>query len=394
MKINKTISGYVLREMTQPFIINIFFFIFVFLMTSILEITNYIVNYKVSLVAFLLFLLYSMPFSLQFIIPMSVMISVLLTFLRMSSDNEVLALKASGISIYRMVPPVLLFCLVGCLLTGWIAIYGVPWGWSSMRSLKQEVAASSFRIGLKERTFNDSFKDVMLYVNQIDVNGAKLVDVFIEDKRNPNLVSTVVAPEGRLLGEPDRLLFKLRLMNGIINQVNIKEKNVNTIQFETYDISLDVEKILAGRKGRSKHRLEMSLEEMRQYLRDDSKKDVKYYRVYMDYHKKFSIAVACFVMGLLALPLGFQSTISKRSYGLVLGLIFFILYYVLLTAGWGYGETGRCPPIIGMWLPNLVFGGVALYFLFQTGEERPSLIDYWYGLVEWLLRLVPKEIKD
>ena len=390
MKINTTINRYVLKEMTPPFIINIFFFIFVFLMTSILEITNYIVNYNISMVAFLLFLLYSMPFSLQFIIPMSVMISILLTFLRMSSDNEVIALKASGISIYRMVPPVLLFCLMGCLLTGWMAIYGVPWGWSSMRSLKEEVAASSFEIGLKERTFNDSFKDVMLYVNQIDVNDAKLMDVFIEDKRNPNLVSTVVAPEGRLLSEPDRLLFKLRLLNGIINQVNIKEKSVNTIQFETYDISLDVKKALAERKGASKHRLEMSLQEMRQYLRDDSKKDVSYYRTLMDYYKKFSVPIACFVLGFLALPLGFQSTITNRSYGLVLGLIFFILYYILLTAGRGYGEIGRYPPIIGMWLPNLLFGGVALFFLFQTGEERPSLIDYWYRLVEWLVRLVPR----
>jgi len=390
MKLNNTINGYILKEMTPPFVINIFFFIFIFLMTSILEITNYIVNYNLSMVAFLLFLLYSMPFSLQFIIPMSVMISILLTFLRMSSDNEVIALKASGISIYKMVPPVLLFCLMGCLLTGWMAIFGVPWGWSSMRSLKQEVAASSFEIGLKERTFNDSFKDVMLYVNQIDVNNAKLVDVFIEDKRNPNLVSTVVAPEGRLLSEPDRLLFKLRLMNGTINQVNIKDKTVNTIQFEAYDITLDINKALSRKKGSSKHRLEMSLEEMRQYLRQDTKKDVIYYRTLMDYYKKFSVPLACFVLGLLALPLGFQSTITKRSYGLVLGLIFFILYYILLTAGRGYGEIGRYPPIIGMWLPNLLFGGVALFFLFQTGEERSSLINYWYRLVDWLVRLIPR----
>ena len=391
MKLNTTINGYVLREMTPLFIINIFFFIFIFLMTSILEIANYIVNYKVSMAAFLLFLLYSMPLSLQFIIPMSIMISILLTFLRMSSDNEVTALKASGISIYKMVPPVLMFCLMGCLLTGWMAIYGVPWGWSSMRILKQEVAASSFEIGLKERTFNDSFKDVMLYVNQIDVNDAKLVDVFIEDKRNPNLVSTVVAPEGRLLSEPDRLLFKLRLMNGIINQVNIKEKTINTIQFDTYDISLDVKKILSGRRGKSKYRLEMSLEEMQQYLRNDSKRGVGYYRMLMDYHKKFSMPVACFVMGFLALSLGFQSTITKRSYSLVLGLILFILYYILMMAGWGYGETGKYPPIIGMWMPNLVFGSLALFSLIQKGEERPSLIDYWYRLVDQLVRLVQRQ---
>lgn len=389
MKLNTTINRYLLKEMAPPFLVTIFFFIFIFLMMSILEITNYIVNYKVSLVAFVLFLVYSLPFSLQFIIPMSIMMSILLTFLRMSSDNEVIALKASGVSIYSMVPTVLLFCLVGCLLTGWMAIYGVPWGWSSMRSLKEQVIASSFEIGLKERTFNDSFKDVMLYVNQIDVNNNQLVDVFIEDKRNPNLVSTVVAPEGRLLSEPNRLLFKLRLINGVINQVDVNDRTVNTIHFKNYDLSLDVKKALATRRNASKHRLEMSLDEMRQYLRDTRDKDVIYYRTLMDYYKKFSVPLACFALGLLALPLGFQSSIAKRSYGLVLGLILFIFYYILLTAGRGYGEIGKYPPIIGMWLPNLLFGGLALFFLYQTGEERPSLIEYWYRLVDWFIRRFP-----
>jgi lipopolysaccharide export system permease protein len=390
MRINKTINSYIFKEMLPPFIINVFFFIFVFLMTSILEITNYIVNYKVSLVAFLLFLLYSMPFSLQFIIPMSVMISILLTFLRMSGDNEVIALKASGISIYMMVPPVLLFCLMGYLLTGWMAVYGVPWGWSSMRSLKDAVAASSFEIALKERTFNDSFKDVMLYVNQIDANAAKLVDVFIEDRRNPNLVSTVVAPEGRLLSDPDRLLFKLRLMNGIINQVNIKEKGVNTIRFETYDISLDVARALREAEEGPKHRLEMNLAEMRQYLKENKKKDILYYRALMDYYKKFSIPAACVALGLLALPLGFQSSIIRRSYGIILGLIFFVFYYILLSAGWGYGELGKYPPVIGMWLPNVIMGILAVYLIIQTGEENPSIVNYWFRLVDRIFQMLGK----
>jgi lipopolysaccharide export system permease protein len=391
MKINTTISRYVIKEMIPPFVVIIFFFIFIFLMVSILEITNYIVNYNLSITAFLLYMLYYMPFSMQFIIPMSVMMSILLTFLRMSSDNEVIALKASGISIYQMIPPVVLCCLVGCLLTGWMAIYGVPWGWSSKRNLMEEVVSSSFEIGLKERTFIESFNGLMLYVNQIDTSNARLVDVFVEDKSNPKLVSTVVAPEGILLSEPDSLMFKLRLMNGIINQVNIQnqEWTVNQSRFENYEISLDVKRALEKRKGKSKHRLEMNLQEMQQYMRDSVEKDVIYYRTLMDYYKKFSIPIACFVMGLLALPLGFQSSISKRSYGLVLGLIFFILYHILLTAGRGYGEVGKYPPIIGMWLPNFLFGGLALFFLYQTGEERPSFIDYWYRLIDWLVRLIP-----
>jgi len=392
MKFNTAINRYILREMIAPFAVINFFLIFVFLMMSILEITNYIVNYKLSLAACLMYMLYYLPFSMQFIIPMSVMMSILLTFLRLSDDNEVIALKASGISIYQMIPPVLFFCLCGSLITGWMAIYAVPWGWSSKQRLMEEVIASSFEIGLKERTFIESFDGRMIYVNQIDKSTAKLMDVFVEDRTNPNLVSTIVAPEGRLLSEPNSLLFKLQLLNGIINQVSIngQEWTINQSSFENYEINLDVKKALEKRKGSSRHRLEMSLKEMRQYIRDSMEKDVIYYRTLMDYYKKFSIPVACFVMGMLALPLGFQSSISKRSYGLMLGFIFFILYHILLTAGRGYGEIGKYPPIISMWLPNFIFGGLALFFLYQTGEERPTVIDYWYRFMEWLLNLIPR----
>jgi lipopolysaccharide export system permease protein len=379
------------KEMLAPFMLNVAFFMFVFLMTTILDITNYIVNYKASILAFILLLFYSMPFSLQFVIPMSVMISILLTLLRMSNDNEIIALKASGVSVYSLLPPILLFCIMGCLITAYMTIYAIPWGRSSMKNLANNIAASSIEIGLKERTFNDSFKDVMLYVNRIDPKNKELIDVFIEDKRNEKLVSTVVAAKGKLLSEPEQLFFRLRLFDGMINQVDIRTRSVNAISFETYDISLDMKKALAKRKKTSKHRLEMSLAEMRQYLKTKEKKDVLYYRTLMDYHKKFSIPIACLALGILAVPLGYQSSLTRRSYGLALGLFFFIFYYVLLTAGWGFGELGKYPPFIGMWLPNVAVGGLGVFMLYRTGKERQLMIEHWFQIADRFMGLFSKK---
>jgi len=117
MKLNTAVNRYIFKELIPPYAMNLLFFIFVFLMRQILEITNVIVNYQVSLTAFFLMLAYSMPYFLAYIIPMSVMMSVLLTFLRLSSDNEIVALKASGISVYHLLPPVILFAVVNALLT-------------------------------------------------------------------------------------------------------------------------------------------------------------------------------------------------------------------------------------------------------------------------------------
>jgi len=390
MKINSIINRYVFKEMAPPFVINMAFFLFIFLMTKILDIVKYIVNYKVSISAVLLMLLYSAPFFLQFIIPMSIMMAVLLTFLRLSKDHEVVAFKASGLSIYDLLPSVLLFCIMGCLLTGYLTIYGIPWGRKSFKDLTYRVAASSFEIGLKERTFNDNFEGIMIYINKIDPKEKSLINVFIEDKRTNNIVSTVISPMGKLLSEPEKLFFRLILFNGIINQVNIKNQTVNSVNFDTYEINLDIKKSFARARKGTKHRSEMSLNELRKYLKDETKKDIIYYRALMDYHRKFSIPVACLVLGLLALPLGFQSMITKRSYGLGFGLLFFLLYYLLLTVGWGFGESGACPPVIGVWIPNILLGSIGFYLLIRTAQERPLMFD---SFINRVIRLTLKFTK-
>lgn len=374
MKINSIIYKYIFREMIPPFVINLLFFNFIFLLTKILDITNMIVNYRISLFDVMLLLIYSMPHFLEFVIPMSVMTTVLLTFFRLSSENEIVALKAGGMSIYKLLPPVLLFCLIGCILTGFMTIYALPWGRLSFKKLTYEVASSNVSLGMKERTFNDNFEGVMLYMNKIDLKNKALIDIFIEDQRTRNIISTIVAPRGEMSSEPDKLLFHLRLLNGTINQVDIENKTVHSINFDTYDINLDLKKSVTAKKGR-KDEKEMSVAELNKYLKDNVNKDAKYHAVLIEFHRKFSIPFACFALGLLGIPLGVQSKSAKRAFGLGLGLFFFLLYYLMLSAGWIFGEAGIYPPLIGMWMPNIVTGGIGLYLFVRTANDRPLLIS-------------------
>jgi len=379
MKINSIIYKYIFKEMIPPFVINLLFFNFIFLLTKILDITNMIVNYRISLFDVMLLLIYSMPHFLEFVIPMSVMTTVLLTFFRLSSDNEIVALKAGGVSIYKLLPPVLLFCLIGCMLTGFMTIYGLSWGRLSFKKLTYEVALSNVNIGMKERTFNDNFEGVMLYMNKIDLKNKALMDIFIEDQRTRNIISTIVAPRGEMYSEPDKLLFHLRLHNGTINQVDIENKTVHSITFDTYDINLDLKKSVTTKKER-KDEKEMNIAELNKYLKDTVNKDAKYYAALIEFHRKFSIPFACFALGLLGVPLGVQSKSAKRAFGLGFGLIFFLLYYLMLSAGWVFGEAGVYPPLIGMWMPNIVIGGIGLYLFVRTANDRPVIIDSFLNL--------------
>lgn len=378
MKFNSIIHRYIFREFLPPFFINLVFLSFIFLMTRILDITNLVVNYRISLWKILLLLIYTMPYFLEFVIPMSIMMAVLLTFLRLSGDNEIVALKSGGVSIYHLLPPVLIFCLLGWALTSFMAIYGLPWGRLSLKALSYKVASSNVSIGLKERTFNDEFKDVMLYVNRIDLKNKMLINVFIEDQRTKNVVSTVVAPRGKLLSDAANFKFHLRLFEGSINQVNLTEKTARNVRFDTYDISLDLKRVITRAGSGPKDEEEMSLSELRQAVRQAVKKDAQYYLTLMEFHKKFSIPFSCFVLGLLAVPLGIQSRAATRSYGIGLGLAFFLVYYILLSAGWVFGEAGVYPPLVGMWVPNIVMGAIGIYLLRRIVKERPVRLDLLY----------------
>jgi lipopolysaccharide export system permease protein len=386
MKFNAIITRHILKEMFPPFAVNILFFMFVFILTEILDITDMIVNYKVGLGVVAMLLVYSMPYFLVFILPMSVMMAILLTFLRMSGDNEIVALKSGGIGIYQLLPAVFTFCLMGAVLTGAMTVYGLPWSRSSLKALTIEIAKSNIDIGLKERTFNNAFKGVMLYVNKIDLQTKELRDVFIQDERNMNTMITIVAPRGKMASDPERLLFHLRLYNGAINQVDLKERSVNAVRFDTYDIQLDLSEALENLPNDPKHEQEMGLSELWGHLQHPKEKDTRYYRRLIELHRKFAIPLACFALGVLAVPLGVQAKSARKAFGFALGFFMFLLYYLLLSAGIVFGETGAYPPAIGIWLPNIVTGAVGWALLVRTVNGRPVYIDLFPRLFSWLRR--------
>lgn len=387
MKVNAIVYRYIFRELVPPFVMNLVFFMFVFLMRQILEITHVIVNYQVGAAAFFLMLAYSMPYFLAYIIPMSVMMSVLLTFLRLSSDNEITALKAGGVSLYRLLPPVVLFCVISAVLAAGMSIYGIPWGQQAYKEMALQVVQSNFNIGLKERQFIDSFDGVMFYVNKIDLKENSLTDIYIEDQRNENLSSTIVAPKGVIFPGEDKYSFILSLYKGIINQVDMKNRGVYTTRFDTYDLRLDLKDAMKNVTHREKKEKEMTLSELTGYLKTGDPTAKKYLGVQMELHKKFSIPFACIALGILAVPLGVASSSSRKTAGLGIGLVAFLFYYLLLSAGLVFGEAGRVPPGTAMWLPNVIMGGLGVYLLARTAADRPlQLFDRFNRLAKNFFR--------
>jgi lipopolysaccharide export system permease protein len=103
-------------------------FVFIVLATRIINLAEWVVNHGVRLSQMLEMIGYLLPAMILFALPASALMAVFIAFHRLSNDSEILALKASGISLYQMLPPVVVissFCFVAALV---ISLVGAPWG--------------------------------------------------------------------------------------------------------------------------------------------------------------------------------------------------------------------------------------------------------------------------
>jgi lipopolysaccharide export system permease protein len=370
----RILHRYIFTGMLPPLVVNLLFLTMIFLMTRMLQITELIVNHRVGFGTIGLILFYSVPHFLVFVLPMAVMLAILLNFMRMAGDNEIIALKSGGVSLYRLLPPALLMALAGFAATLVMTVYGMPHGKLAIAQVTYRMLAANTDIGLKPRTFNSRFEGVTLYVNAVDLQDKRLEDVFIEDRRNPRAVSTIVAPEGRFLKDQSGATVRLRLYDGMINQVARAKRSANTIRFKTYDVNLDLAQSKRLKRYKRKDEDEMSLGELRRYIQQVANKPEKYHKALIEFHQKFSIPAACLALGLLAVPLGVELRSTRRSAGLGIGMFVFILYYVLMTAGRVFGEMGVLHPAVGLWAPNVIMGAGGLFMLVRTANEKSTYL--------------------
>jgi len=383
----KIVQRYLFFELTGPFCIALGVFTCVLLLAKVMELTDLVVTRGVSLAVVGQLLMYTLPYFFVFTIPMATLLGVLLGFLRLSSDNEVTALKAAGVGLGQLFPPVGALALLAWLLSSFLAVWGLPWGNHNFENLIFKVAQSKADLALRERVFLDSFSGLVIYINRLP-GGGILQDVFIVDERDPKRIFTIVAKRGRLYPAQEGRVT-LRLFDGTMHAVDQDLNTAQNAKFQTYDVALDATKLLASRRGQ-KHEKEMSVPELLEALDKHPAGSKRHYLISMELQKKFSLPFACLVMALIGLPLGTHFR-SGKSWGVAVALVVFLAYYMMLSAAWSFGETGAYPPVVGMWMPNLVFGALGALMFWREMKEAPiPILDGLGNLPYVITRLLRK----
>lgn len=359
----KILRDYVLKEFFHSFILTLVVFTFVFLVGNVITLANYIINKGVDAIAVLKLFAYLIPWLLAFTLPIAVLTASILAFGRLSSDGELTAMKASGISLYRVAMPIV---MVGVLLS-FFAFYlndqVSPNASFASRQVIRDIGVRSPAAALEEGTFIRGFENYIIFIYQIKGNKFRNIRIYQPQEGKPT--RTIVAETGEINTIPQKNLIELRLYNGTSEEPSPTDPDsFYKLNFKTYFMSLDLSKIFNKEKVQKKTR-EMTINELKAQIDKFISQKIDPTPLRVEIYKKINISIATLIFVLIGVPLGIKAHRSEKSIGFVLGSVLFGVYWAAFSGMLVVAATGKMSPVLAAALPNIVFFslGVVLFVL-------------------------------
>jgi lipopolysaccharide export system permease protein len=338
----------------------------------VLKLGEILVAVQLSLWDVLQLIGYLTPFFLLLLLPVACMISMFLTFQRMSSDRELIALRSSGISLIQVMPAPVVFLLLGTGLSLFVSLYGVSWGMNNFQSTMLHLAENKAQVSIQPGVFNQDLPGLTIYAQNVDKKGNRLSNVFVQDRSHEDGGVSILAPEGRIRSDTSLGKLFFTLQNGRI--YNQRDLGTDVLRFGEYTVSIDLGRVLGNVDFESNDPKSFSWGKLTRLSRQEglaAQEGAEFAReVARERQKRMALPAACLVLGLFAIPMGWLCEGMKRYLSLLIILGMFLFYYALFMTGMSLAEAGTMSPVVALWVPNAVFLGVSCLLFVAAVRER------------------------
>ena len=396
LKVPTLLYSYLATEMLAPFFASFLIMNSVFFLVKLIPFLNVVLELEIGFADFVRLFLYLFPNMFLYSIPMSAMMGVIISFTRLSADTEILAFKANGISLYQMIPPVLVVSAFIALLTGYFSVNLIPRSEVAMKQLMFQVAKEKIDKGIKEHQFTEALGDLVVYVERIDKKSGHWENVWVSDMRGQVYPIITMAKSGVMDAKVDSMKVTITLKDGSLHRPDGNRSQIVAFDRYTINIPLQPPTILDGQDVTRVSPKSMTMGQLQESASAVGRDTPQGRDRLIHFHKRLTLPVGCFILSLLGMPLGLQAGPGRKAIGVPMGLAFFILYYILFTVGKSLAEEPGFSLVFWMWLPNIVVFAITLVFLRQAANERsiiPDAVkDLWFQIFEQKISPVLKNL--
>lgn len=415
----KKINKYVIKETIGPFLAGILFFTFIFVIQLLPELIRLIMNNGAPLFMSLEVFVYMLPFNIAITIPMSILMASIISYGRLSSDNEIIVMRALGFPHMRIYVPIIILGVITFLFSLFFNNVVMSESNYRYRALISYMVNISPSIAVGKLEFS-KISDMNLsigakYADDKSISNVVIYDGSIDNKR------VITAKYGLWKNnEANSRVVTLTLYDGIVQEMpNYGFVTNDYTVFDSMDINIvrNVSTLTSHERGlrempsweirskMKKAKIEANKSVDQQIngiinnayqnidtnsmslitfsnayittnkteinsIRQKAIEEAVPYFYYIEFHKFLSIPAACLFMVIIGAPLGIVGKRSGKGFGFGLSVIVVVIYYILITAAEIIAGGKTIPPVIAMWFPNIVLAAMGAFLMIKSFFSR------------------------
>ena len=386
----KTLHWYLTRQVIASLLMTVAVFTFVLLLGNVLkEILTLLVNRQATAGAVVQAVGLLVPYVWVFALPMAMLTATLLVFGRFSADQELTAVRASGVSLLSLITPILLLSLLLCGISAVVNLEIAPRCRVAYKNLLFNLAVELSSAQLPEGRFIRDFRGYILYIGKHRKDQLQDVMAF-QLEHETNVTKTFRAPRGRLfrdvanrqlvvelydvksiiveegrsiLGKSSRypLVIEFDPASKLPKKPNVTNLTFSQLQQEIHDLESRLHlpapiENKAAAPGRDQRR---ELERQRTDLTSPLRVQI---------HRQVAFSFACFGFTLIGIPLGIRVHRRETNVSFAIALVLVLIYYSFIVLGQSLATRSEWAPHLIVWLPNFIFQAVGAVLLWRANR--------------------------
>ena len=377
-----TLNKYIFKQVAAAAFMTVALFVFVLVLGNVIkEVMGELAAGRLSISFFLYIVALIIPGVIPYALPLGMLTGILLVFGRMSSQSEIVAMKACGRSIYSMAAPVFFLAICASLFSVAINFYYAPAADYAYKSaLKNLVRANPLQF-IQAGTFIRDFPGYVIYANSSD--GKELISfrIWELDKQGRAQIS-IQSERGLLTYDDDRDEIVLTLKNGSADRARAGDpedlrKPLPSARFDELVIKLPLNDII-GKSGGVGKRLKLMtfgelLEARNTWHRSPNPTPEEAFRdkieVQLQIQKNFAMAFSIFSMVVLAVPLGIKASRSETFANVAIALALAMSYYLMTVMISWLEKYPTLRPDVLIWIPNIIFQAAGTILIVRSSRN-------------------------
>jgi LPS export ABC transporter permease LptG len=347
----RTLDRYLLREMLGPLMVALLGFVVLLVGHILYTAITTILQQRVPAELVLRFVLLQVPTAAVMALPVSTMLAIALTFNRMLRDNEVPIVRIGGVSLYRLLWPVVVAGAAATVISFAVDEGACRWAGDASRNLLVQVSVRRPEVALRSGQFIDAGRGFRILATYVDHKTGVIHDPLVYWVREGEDPVVFWAKQAFVVGER----WVLRDV-----RVFVMARRPGPIEASTPMVQIRLPAVLQAPWFAAAAPSEMSLRELRRLMADQRQRGGTARSYELNYQRKLAEPFACLVLALLAGPMTLRFRHGGSLVGVLLTFVAVLVYFILMIWFQALGQQAILSPILAAWGPNALFGLAAL----------------------------------